>query len=240
MNDGSATPLGCTVGGIGGAPVSTAGNANALRSPATDVFALDTTTPATPATAPAANSPSVTSDSRRPRSGTSGSSATLASSDSSVNRPDVSRRSTATPHTVPTAVGTMSPIVAPARDSTAAHPATPASTITALPIGTRRRSHDAATAATIAMTPSTTIDRKSLSAVPNVAIAHSLTGPGVRSMTVDPTAVRESEPGPTNAASNWVTPSETAAAAIPAIARVPLAAMQDKLPIRLPESLTEK
>ncbi len=91
------------------------------------------------------------------------------------------------------------------------------------------------------MTPSTTIDRKSLSAVPNVVIAHSLTGPGVRSMTVDPTAVRESACGPTNAAISWVTPSATAAAAIPAIARVPLAtAMQAKLPIPPPESLNEK
>jgi hypothetical protein len=71
-------------------------------------------------------------------------------------------------------------------------------------------------------------------------IAHSLTGPGVRSMTVDPTAVRESDSGPTNAASSWVTPMAMAAAAIPAIARVLLVAMQAKLPIRQPESLTEK
>ena len=50
-----------------------------------------------------------------------------------MNRPEVSRRSTATPHTVPTSVGTMSTAVAPARDSTAAQPATPASDDRALP-----------------------------------------------------------------------------------------------------------
>jgi hypothetical protein len=37
-----------------------------------------------------------------------------------------------------------------------------------------------------------------------------------------------------------VTPRATAAAATPAIARMPLVAMQAKVPIRLPESLTEK
>jgi hypothetical protein len=52
--------------------------------------------------------------------------------------------------------------------------------------------------------------------------------------------VRESDRGPTNAASNWVTPRATAAAAMPTIARVPLDAMLAKLPIRRPESLTEK
>ncbi len=73
-----------------------------------------------------------------------------------------------------------------------------------------------------------------MSAVPNVVIAHSLTGPGVRSMTADPTAVRESDSGPTTRPTSWVTPSATAAAAIPAIARGPLrAAMQAKVPIRL-------
>ena len=72
----------------------------------------------------------------------------------------------------------MSPIVAPARDSTAAHPATPARTIAALPIGTRRVSSDPATAAMTAITASTSTDSTSLSAVPNVWIAHSLTGPG--------------------------------------------------------------
>ena len=59
-------------------------------------------------------------------------------------------------------------------------------------------------------------------------------------MTADPTAVRESAPWPTKADSSWVIPSATAAAAMPAIARALLEAMQAKLPIRLPESLTER
>ncbi len=84
----------------------------------------------------------------------------------------------------------------PPRDSTAAHPATPAATIAALPTGTRRRSSEPATAAMTAMTASTSTDSASLSAVPNVVIAHSFTGPGVRSMTDDPIAVRESDCGP--------------------------------------------
>ena len=49
-----------------------------------------------------------------------------------------------------------------------------------------------------AITASTSTDSTSLSAVPNVWIAHSLTGPGVRSMTADPTAVRASASGRTN------------------------------------------
>ncbi len=92
----------------------------------------------------------------------------------------------------------------------------------------------------IAITASTSTESTSLSAVPKVVIAHSFTGPGVRSMTADPTAVRESAPWPTKADSNWVIPSATAAAAMPAIARALLEAMQAKLPIRLPESLTER
>ena len=157
-----------------------------------------------------------------------------------MNRPEVSRRSTTTPHAVPMTVGTMSTTVAPARDSTAAHPATPARTIAALPMGTRRVSHRAVSAAMRAITASTSTDNTSLSAVPKVWITNSLTGPGVRSMTADPTAVRESAPGPTNAARSWVTPRATAAAATPAIAFVSRAAMLAKVPIHLPERLTEK
>jgi hypothetical protein len=59
-------------------------------------------------------------------------------------------------------------------------------------------------------------------------------------MTDDPTAVRESDCGPTNAATSWVMPSDTAAAAMPAIARDPLDAMQAKVPIRPPERLTDE
>src|SRR6478609_6140369 len=236
MNDGSATPLACTVGGIGGAATSTAGSANASRSPATDVLARDSTTPTTPLTAPAVSSPRVISDSRLPWSGSSDASDASGSAGVSVKRPEVSNRSTTTPHTVPTTVGTTSVGSSPPRDSTAAQPATPAATITALPIGNRGRSIEPATAA---MTASTRIDSASLSAVPNVVIAHSFTGPGVRSMTDDPTAVRESDCGPTNAATSWVMPSDTAAAAMPAIARDPLDAMQAKVPIRPPERLTD-
>jgi hypothetical protein len=71
-------------------------------------------------------------------------------------------------------------------------------------------------------------------------MAHSFTGPGVKSMTAEPTAVRESAWGPTKAATSCVTPRATAAAATPAAARIPLDAMLAKLPIRPPESLTEK
>ena len=130
--------------------------------------------------------------------------------------------------------------VAPARDSTAAQPATPASTIAALPTGTRRVSHFAVIAATAAITASTSTDSTSLSAMPKVWMAHSLTGPGVRSMTVDPTAVRASDSGPTKAASSWVTPSATAAAAIPASALALARGHEAKLPMRPPERLTEK
>ena len=90
-----------------------------------------------------------------------------------------------------------------------------------------------------AITTSTSTDSTSLSAVPKVWIAHSLTGPGVRSMTADPMAVRASAAGPTNAASSCVTPSATAAAATPAIAFVSRAAMLAKLPTYLPLRLTE-
>ena len=55
----------------------------------------------------------------------------------SVNRPDTNRRSTAIPQTVPSSVGAMSTHLAPARVSTAAHPATPASPIVMLPNGIR-------------------------------------------------------------------------------------------------------
>ena len=100
--------------------------------------------------------------------------------------------------------------------------------------------HIAVTAAMTAITTSTSTDSTSLSAMPNVWIAHSLTGPGVRSMTADPTAVRASASVPTNTATSWVTPRATAAAAMPAIAFVPRVDMLAKLPTRLPERLTEK
>ena len=185
--------FGCTVGGTAGAATSIFGSAKALRSPDTDVVSRDSTAPPNPVSAPAPRNPSVTSDSRLPRSGAS---AAGSPSGSSVNRPEVSSRSTATPQAVPTTVGTMSTTDAPARDRTAAQPAIPASTIAALPTGTRRVSYCPVTAATAAITATTRIDNTSLSAVAKVWIAHSLTGPGVRSMTADPTALRASDSGP--------------------------------------------
>jgi hypothetical protein len=214
-NVGSATPLGCTVDGTGGAATSTAGNANASRSPATDDSMRDSTAPPTPAAAPATRKPNVTSDTRRPGSGASGES----------SRSDNSRRNTATPQAVPISVGTVSAADAPARDSTAPQPTTPASTIAADPTGTRGVSHSAVIAAITAMMPNTSTDSTSLSAKPKVWIAHSLTGPGVRSMTADPTAVRASASGPNATARSCVTPTATAAAAMPAIALAPRAVM---------------
>ena len=67
-----------------------------------------------------------------------------------------------------------------------------------------------------AMTASTSTDSTSLSAIAKVWIAHSLTGPGVTSMTTEPTAVRASASGPNATATSWVTPRATAAAATPA------------------------
>ena len=54
--------------------------------------------------------------------------------------------------------------------------------------------------------------RMGLSAVPKVATAHSLTGVGVRSMTVEPTASTGEASGETNPATRWPTPAPAAAA----------------------------
>jgi uncharacterized membrane protein len=62
--------------------------------------------------------------------------------------------------------------------------------------------------------------RNNLSEVPNVWMAHSLTGPGVRSMTADPTALSASACGPNGAATSSVIPTATAAAAMPFRARL--------------------
>ena len=109
-----------------------------------------------------------------------------------------------------------------------------------LPTGTRRVSHVAANAAMTAITASTSTDSTSLSAMPKVWIANSLIGPGVRSMTAEPTAVRASACGPNATASSWVTPSAIAAAAMPHSARVPRAgsAMRPRYPADRPERLT--
>ena len=105
----------------------------------------------------------------------------------------------------------MSKIPAPGRASTATHPAGPGRDRdrTQLLVG----SHSALSAASAAMTTSTITERNNLSAVPNVWIAHSLTGPGVRLMTAVPTADAHIGGGRENRASNWATPTATAAAA---------------------------
>ena len=119
------------------------------------------------------------------------------------------------PHAAPISVGTTSNTDAPARVSTAAEPATAASTIARLPTGMRDRSHCEATAATVPITISTIADKNNLSAVPNVWMAHSLTGPGVRSITDEPTAVRASALEPNGTATRALTPRAIAAAARP-------------------------
>ncbi|SHW75060.1 Uncharacterised protein [Mycobacteroides abscessus subsp. abscessus] len=121
------------------------------------------------------------------------------------------------PAAAPTSDGMTSTGRAPVRDSTAAPPSTPASPKAILP--SFRSSNCAVTMAITAMTTSTDTVRNSLSLVPKVWIAHSLTGPGVRSMTTDPTAVRESACGPSGIASSAAAPSATAAAARPASER---------------------
>lgn len=237
MNDGRPAPSGCTARGIGGALTSTRGSANAVRSPVTEAARRDNATPAAPVSPPAATKPSATNESRRPRS-----TPVLAVSPASVKRPDSRKCSAATPHAVPTTVGITSGAPAPARDSTAADPTIPAATITTLPTGNRRVCRAALTAASAAITPSTASVSTSLSAIPNVVIAHSLTAPGVASMTADPTAVRASACGPNGTAANSVTPTATAAAATPHQARVLCGrpAMDANVVSRAPERLTER
>src|SRR5258705_12910889 len=46
-------------------------------------------------------------------------------------------------------------------------------------------------------------------------MAHSFTGPGVRSITADPTALRASAADPNGMAASWAAPSAVAAAAVP-------------------------
>ena len=122
---------------------------------------------------------------------------------------------------------------APGRASTATLPATAAARIATVPTGMRERSQIAATAASTPITAITATDRNSLSAVPKVWIAHSLTGPGVRLMTAVPTAVRASAAGEKKAAVSWTTPRATAAAATPAPIRRPIVdrAMGANLPL---------
>lgn len=181
-----------------------------MRSAATECTNRVMTAPTTPPTSPNPSNPNTT----KLRLLTSGS---PGFSGPGQNR--VSKRRAATPQAAPATVGIVSSAVAPGRDSTATQPRTPAAAITALPSGRRCVSRVPAIAAIVAITTSTTTARKSLSRAPRVAIAHSLTGPGVRSTTAEPIAVRASARAPNGMPTSWATPSETAAAATPAIIR---------------------
>ena len=218
MNDGSATPFGCTVGGTGGAATSIRGNANASRSPDTDDSMRDSTTPPTPLSAPAPRKPSVINDSRRPVIGR-------------TSEPSVGFRGVGEAPRGEQAQHCDAAHGADHRGHDVEHRRALAREHRRTPERSRRGrsrrcrpepdgvSHRAVTAATSAITPSTTMVRKSLSAVPKVWIVHSLTGPGERSMIVEPIAVRASACGPNATARSWVTPSATAAAAMPASIR---------------------
>ena len=220
MKLGRFTPAGETSAGGGGGAATGVGRVRALRSPDTERRRRVITAPATPETRPAATKPKVARDSRLPPSTPSGASG--ASGASSRIRPEVSRRSTAIAQPTPTTVGTRSAGPAPGRASTAAQPARPAATKATLPTGIRERSQRAAPAAKAAITATTITDRNSLSEVPKVWIAHSLTGPGVRLITAVPTEVRTSAAGEKKEASNCATPKPTAAAATPAPIRKPV------------------
>ena len=198
--------------------LATVGGANAARSPDTELRRRVSAAPTTPPTTPMPMNPRAAREDRRVEpAGCPAVSALAVSSGAAdfTTRLDVRNRSVAMPHTAPTSVGMTSTSDAFGRDSTAAQPATAASAMTMLPTGTRVRSHCPAMAATTAMTTSTMTVRNSLSLVPKVWIAHSLTGPGVRSMTEEPIALRASAVGPNGTATSAPTPTAIAAAAIP-------------------------
>src|SRR4051794_21927368 len=193
MNGVTATPAGWTAGGgAGGVEPSTVGSVNDERSLDTDEVSRFSTVPATPASTPAPMKPMVTNDSRRPRSGASPATGASGEGFESLTRPETRNLSTTTPNTVPITVGTTSTTVAPALLSTAAQPMTPATAMATLPTGVVRVSRRAVSAAIMPITTRMTTVRNNLSDVPNRVMAHSLTGPGVRSMTAEPMAVRES------------------------------------------------
>ncbi len=124
----------------------------------------------------------------------------------------------ATPAAMAARAGSASSGRAAGRSSAAA-PASPvSSTMKPTASGIRRRASRPATAARTSVTTRTEPCRISLSLVPKVAIAHSLTGVGVRSMTVDPMASTGDDAGARKPATRWP-------AAIPATAaRIPLRA----------------
>ena len=106
------------------------------------------------------------------------------------------------------------------RASTPAIAASP--TIMVMPRVSRRAATIPAMPARTSTTTSTEPIRIGLSAVPKVRIAHSLTGVGVRSMTVEPTASTGEAAGTVRAATRW-------AAAIPTrVARTPYRAWSSR------------
>ncbi len=122
-----------------------------------------------------------------------------------------------------TALGTRSrtPALGRSRASTPAIAASP--TIMVMPRASRRAATIPAMPARMSTTTSTEPIRIGLSAVPKVRIAHSLTGVGVRSMTVDPTASTGEAAGTVRAATRW-------AAAIPTrVARMPYRAWSSRM-----------
>ncbi len=134
-----------------------------------------------------------------------------------------SQTSVATPATMAARAGSASTGRAAGRSSAAA-PASPvSSTMRPTASGIRRRASRPATAARTSVTTRTEPCRISLSLVPKVAIAHSLTGVGVRSMTVDPMASTGDDAGARKPATRWP-------AAIPATAaRIPLRASRRRI-----------
>src|SRR6476661_62471 len=89
---------------------------------------------------------------------------------------------------------------------TAASPARAARTTTSTPARPcRRRATRPMAMAARAVTTATLLSRTALSAVPKLRTAHSFTGVGVASMTVDPTARTGEDAGSTKAATRWPT-----------------------------------
>ena len=79
----------------------------------------------------------------------------------------------------------------------------------------RRRASIPATAESTSTPANTDPMRIGLSLVPNRATAHSLTGVGVRSMTVEPTASTGEDAGSVRAATRWAAATPSSVASTP-------------------------
>src|SRR5215475_9155773 len=152
-------------------------------------------------------------------SNTIGGSGSAAAADGEAERADVtSRYSANAPAAAPPSVGSAYAADAPCLVSAATRPITANRQMPASPNDSRR----------IATIPTTTANRNSstttpssstvLSAVPNVEVAQSLTGSGVRSMAACPTAITGDAAGIDRPATNWAMPIATAAASTPQMA----------------------